>query len=171
MIISSHFRPPTTKSLRNIRNYSGPIRHCEEQSDEAISGDCHVRLGGLAMTRIVTNILSKKQTEKGFTMIEMLVVIAIILILAALLFPFLRGAMETARQTKCMSNLRQLGIATFTYAADNNGRGPFNDSTYHKVTGAGTHDAPGYIQGPDGYFTSRSRDSTHPSFRQKYTGH
>ena len=55
---------------------------------------------------------------RGFTLIELLVVIAVVAILAALLFPVLASARARARQTTCLSNLRQLGQATFMYAQD-----------------------------------------------------
>ena len=56
--------------------------------------------------------------KKGFTLIELLVVIAIIAILAAILFPVFTKAREKARQTSCLSNLKQLGLAVQMYATD-----------------------------------------------------
>ena len=54
----------------------------------------------------------------GFTLIELLVVIAIIAILAAILFPVFSQARESARQTQCSSNMRQLGLAMRMYITD-----------------------------------------------------
>ena len=56
--------------------------------------------------------------NRGFTLIELLVVIAIIAILAAILFPVFAKAREKARQTACLSNVKQLAMATLMYASD-----------------------------------------------------
>ena len=54
-------------------------------------------------------------SRRGFTLIELLVVIAIIAILAAILFPVFARAREKARQTSCLSNMKQTSLAVLMY--------------------------------------------------------
>ncbi len=56
--------------------------------------------------------------RRGFTLIELLVVIAIIAVLAAILFPVFAQARAKARQTACLSNLKQIGLAAMMYSQD-----------------------------------------------------
>lgn len=56
--------------------------------------------------------------NKGFTLIELLVVIAIIAILAAILFPVFAAAREKARQSACLNNEKQIGLAMMQYTQD-----------------------------------------------------
>ena len=55
----------------------------------------------------------------AFSLVELLVVIGIIALLMSMLFPVLRSAQETARRTKCASNLHQLGLAFQMYTIAN----------------------------------------------------
>lgn len=60
----------------------------------------------------------KNSKKSAFTLIELLVVIAIIAILAAILFPVFAQAREKARQTSCLSNMKQVGLGLLMYAQD-----------------------------------------------------
>ena len=83
---------------------------------------------------------------QAFTLVELLVVIAVIAILASLLLPALANAKERAMRAACCSNLREIGIAVENYAPDYGGRIPYgplappfsNPSDFYPSTGAPT---------------------------------
>ncbi|MHB9131238.1 MAG: type II secretion system protein [Armatimonadota bacterium] len=99
--------------------------------------------------------------SRGFTLIELLVVIAIIAILAAILFPVFAKAREKARQTSCINNQRQIGVAVAMYVQDNEETifpdsvssswatylKPYNEPSIYDCptkTGKGNNDVPEY---------------------------
>lgn len=81
----------------------------------------------------------RQHPAKAFTLIELLTVIAIIAILASILIPSVAQVRESARRSKCLSNLRQVAQATVIYATENNGRLPAANWG---------NDAPGWLYAP-----------------------
>jgi len=77
------------------------------------------RSGGRPEPSIWTGRHGPRSRRAGFTLLELLVVIAIIAIIAALLLPALSSAKLKAQQVNCLSNLKQLSLASFIYAGDN----------------------------------------------------
>src|ERR1700712_1630114 len=71
-------------------------------------------------------IVTHPRTQQGFTLIELLCVIAVIAILAGLIMPVLQNVPLRAYDTKCMNNLRQIGLAANAAAND-------NDNTYPPI--------------------------------------
>jgi len=115
----------------------------------------------------------------GFTLIELLVVIAIIAILAAILFPVFAKAREKARQTSCLSNLKQIGTAMLMYAQDYDETLPlayYEDWLHYWDC---TLDAATWVEGGPGLldpYTKNGQLRACPSFKvsggdRKYTGY
>ncbi len=80
-------------------------------------GDCR---------RTEQNALRRKSSLPMFTLIELLITIAILAILVGLLLPSLAKARESARSLSCMNNLRQIGQFTLSYAGDNDDYSIYN---------------------------------------------
>ena len=125
----------------------------------------------------------KSRTGTGFTLIEMLTVMAILAVLAGLLFPVIAKSREQARRTTCLSNLRQIGMALSMYASNHAGMLPpagepsTGRATHHIWDGTATpprylglgylHEKFGYGVAPQMYYCpaamgqNRMESSTH----------
>ena len=79
-------------------------------------------------------IIQSVDRRRGFTLIELLVVISIIALLIAILLPVLANAREAARQSQCLSRVRQMGMAMQLYV-DEYGRYPIIDRSNRVVGG------------------------------------
>ncbi|MEN6305862.1 MAG: type II secretion system protein [Armatimonadia bacterium] len=92
-----------------------------------------------------------RNAKKGFTLVELLVVIGIIAILMAILFPVFQTVREKARQAKCQANLHQIAVALKEFRADHGHYppAPYWDSVNNKYAGGISDLYPDYIKEKD----------------------
>jgi prepilin-type N-terminal cleavage/methylation domain-containing protein len=85
--------------------------------------------GARRFTSLSNTKVGKRRS--GFTLVELLVVIGIIAVLIGILLPSLSKARQAANRTKCLSNIRQLGMGMVMYTSDNKGNFPFMGASHH----------------------------------------
>lgn len=105
--------------------------------------------------------IGRQRSRSGFTLIELLVVIAIIAILAAILFPVFAQAREKARQTSCLSNMKQIGTGLMMYLQD-------YDEQFPPVVGATAVGNQMYTQNWGVEYTDPANGATVPSIVGPY---
>lgn len=72
------------------------------------------------MIQAMTTLMTRKENKKGFTLVELIIVIAIIAILVAVLLPRFAGFTDKAKQTQYLTNSKQLATAIDSYLAEGN---------------------------------------------------
>ncbi len=107
------------RSEGSHRGFSGTVAEVLARRDGSPQ-----RLPPTGVTRLEKRVRrrSKRKNSPAFTLIELLVIVSIIALLAGLLFPALSSSRAKARRIQCLSNLRQLGLASRMYWDDHEGK-------------------------------------------------
>lgn len=110
-------------------------------------------------------VIVSRTRHPAFTLIEVLVVVAIIALLVAILLPSLAGVREQARSSQCLSNCKQLAMGVHYYASDNRGSmpGPVHNPVYHCTYLLKTYSQAAH--GQEWWY-----ESSLPYFLEKYLG-
>jgi prepilin-type N-terminal cleavage/methylation domain-containing protein/prepilin-type processing-associated H-X9-DG protein len=95
--------------------------------------------------------MNSKRFPKGFTLVELLVVIGIIALLISVLLPALQKAREQANLVACSSNLRNIGNLVQEYAAENNNYMPYGEGMYDTDQAPDAKGSPGYPYATNGW--------------------
>ncbi len=110
-----------------------------------------------------------RKSRAGFTIVEILAVLAIIVILIGLLSPALGKIRRISRRTQCANNLHQLGVAFHLYALGNNGNfpeEPWGERLYSdyiddaQVFDCPVHDYAGVVSAPDYWYVAGLNDNS-----------
>src|SRR5689334_4243831 len=100
--------------------------------------------------RGVECVVMRNRSSRGFTLVELLVVIGVIAVLIALLLPALQRARQAAETVSCLSNLRQIGIVAASYVSENKGWLLGNCDILQDGTGSSTENHTGVNVVPGG---------------------